>query len=53
MPYQSTERLTLSRYFPHPSNGTQRQYKALRSYFVERCPTCEVACCKCSWFKLR
>jgi len=43
MPYQSTERLTLSRRFLEPTNSTHRQYEALRAYYVEGLTSAEVA----------
>ena len=32
-----------SRFFSEPSSPRQRQYEALRAYFLERCPSREVA----------
>jgi hypothetical protein len=43
MPYQSKERLTLSRHFLEPTNSTHRQYEALRAYYVEGLTSVEVA----------
>lgn len=43
MPYQSKERLTLSRHFLQPTNSTHRQYEALRAYYVEGLTAVEVA----------
>jgi hypothetical protein len=43
MPYQSQERLTISRRFLEPTNSTHRQYEALRAYYVEGLTSVEVA----------
>jgi transposase len=43
MPYQSKERLTLSRRFLEPTNATHRQYEALRAYYAEGLTSVEVA----------
>jgi hypothetical protein len=40
---ESNEITDLTRIFLEPANPTQRQYEALRAYFVERLPSAEVA----------
>jgi hypothetical protein len=40
---ESDELTELARYFVRPDNATQRQYEALRAYFVEALPSHEVA----------
>jgi hypothetical protein len=39
----SRDRLTLARRFLEPSSSTQRQYEALRAFFVDRLPSAEAA----------
>ena len=39
----SRDRLTLARRFLEPSNSTQRQYEALRAFFVDGLPSAEAA----------
>jgi transposase len=39
----SRDRLTLARRFLEPANSTQRQYEALRAFFVDGLPSAEVA----------
>ena len=39
----SRDRLTLARRFLEPANSTQRQYEALRAFFVDGLPSAEAA----------
>src|SRR5689334_6186936 len=39
----SEDRLTLARHFLEPSNSNQRQYEALRAFFVDGVPSAEAA----------